>query len=149
MLLRIANINDASKIAENNVMLAFESENISIDYSEVLAGVKTLIQNAEKGFYLAAEKDNEIVGQIMVTYEWSDWHNRQIWWLQSVYVKERWRGQGVFKKLFEKIRDLALKNDVCILRLYVHDKNIRAMASYDHVGMQKMPYSFYQMFLSA
>ena len=73
MLIRKAISKDAEKIARNNVLLAKESENTDIEYEKTLEGVKSLINDEMKGFYLVAEENGEIIGQVMVTYEWSDW----------------------------------------------------------------------------
>jgi len=73
MLIRKAISKDAEKIARNNVLLAKESENTDIEYEKTLEGVKSLINDEMKGFYLVAEENGEVIGQVMVTYEWSDW----------------------------------------------------------------------------
>lgn len=91
MLIRFARIDDAEKIAKNNVALAIESEGAKIDYEITFEGVKEVIKDENKGFYIVAEENGEIIGQLMVTYEWSDWKAEMIWWLQSIYVKPEWR----------------------------------------------------------
>jgi len=97
MQIRKASLDDAEKIAKNNVMLALESENMEIEYETTLEGIKTLIKNDEKGFYIVAEDGGSIIGQLMVTYEWSDWRGEDIWWLQSIYVNKEWRRKGVMR----------------------------------------------------
>ena len=123
MKIRYANCNDAEKITSNNVFLARESEKLTIEYKTVFAGVKALLSDQTKGFYLVAEEDNNIIGQMMITFEWSDWYNKNVWWLQSVYVDESWRRKGVFRQLFEAIKKTARKNNVDVLRLYVYNSN--------------------------
>jgi GNAT superfamily N-acetyltransferase len=149
MIVRYADISDAEMITRNNVLLAKESENVSVDYVTVSKGVKALLSDKTKGFYIIAEEANTIIGQMMVTFEWSDWYNKNIWWLQSVYVVRSWRKKGVFKKLFGDISMIARKNNVDVLRLYVYDKNSKAKEVYSTIGMKKKPYTIYQKLLKS
>ena len=148
MLIRKASLEDAEDIAKNNVKLALESENTSICYEKTLKGVRTVIEDRGKGFYLVAEEDDSIIGQLMVTYEWSDWRGAEIWWLQSIYVSEKWRRKGVMKKLLEEVKKMALENGVCELRLYVHHDNKNAIMAYEKTGMVRLPYYIFSENLS-
>ena len=112
--IRQACLSDASIIAEFNVRMALETEQRRLDLARVHAGVTALLTDPTKGLYFlaeAAEASSEhptsVAGQLLITYEWSDWRNGNFWWLQSVYVAESFRGQGVFRALFNHIRDLA------------------------------------------
>ncbi len=147
MLVRNAVINDVDVIATKGVLLAQESENIAISYEKVFAGVTSLIQDEHKGFYLVVEDNEKIIGQLMITYEWSDWSNKPIWWIQSVYVDKRFRKQGVFTSLLKEIKKRAADHDVDILRLYVHNDNEMAIKTYEKIGMDKKHYCFYQLSL--
>ena len=145
MEIRYANFDDAEKITKNNVLLAIESEKLTIEYKTVSAGVKALLSDQTKGFYLVAKEDNIIIGQMMITFEWSDWHNKNVWWLQSVYIDKSWRRKGVFTQLFEAIKKTARKNNVDVLRLYVYNSNSKAKETYMVSGMQEKAYSIYQI----
>ncbi|MBM4249916.1 MAG: GNAT family N-acetyltransferase [Euryarchaeota archaeon] len=145
MRIRNAGLEDAETVARFNVLLAKESEGEELEYRTVLKGVRTLLLDERKGFYLVALEKGEIVGQVMVTYEWSDWRNRNIWWIQSVYVTKPWRRRGVFRDLFEELWVRAAKEGVGLLRLYVHGANRRALEVYRRLGMEKTPYSVHQM----
>jgi len=147
MKIRNAVLTDSNIIAENNLMLAKESEGKNIDYKTVLEGVKNVINDRQKGFYLVAEENKGIIGQMMITYEWSDWQNKNIWWFQSVYINKSWRKKGVFKQLFKTIKERALENNVDTLRLYVHSNNIEAKQVYHQVKLIKKSYDFYQITL--
>jgi GNAT superfamily N-acetyltransferase len=147
MKIRNAILKDSKSIAENNLLLAKESEDINIEYKTVLEGVKNIITDKQKGIYLIAEENNKIIGQIMITYEWSDWQNKNIWWLQSIYIPKSWRKKGVFKKLLKTIKERAIKNKVDTLRLYVYSNNINAKKVYNQVKMIKKSYDFYQIIL--
>ncbi len=88
----------------------------------------------------------EVVGQVMITYEWSDWRNGNIWWIQSVYVKQEFRRAGVFRALFHYLRNQAQqREDVCSLRLYVHAENTRAHQSYERLGMALTQYEVFEL----
>jgi GNAT superfamily N-acetyltransferase len=148
MKIRNAILKDSESISENNLLLAKESEDKNIDYMTVLEGVKKIVNDKHKGIYIVAEENNEIIGQIMITYEWSDWQNKNIWWLQSIYVHKFWRKKGVFKKLLKTIKEKAIENKVDTLRLYVYSNNINAKKVYSQVKMIKKSYDFYQIKLN-
>ena len=140
-----AELSDAEAIAKNNVLLAKESENVEISYEKTLDGVKSVISDPSKGFYLVAKEDNYIIGQLMITFEWSDWHNKNMWWIQSVYVNKNYRKMGIFKKLLNRAKELAKENNVNVLKLYVHDKNHNAIKAYNKLKMKEKPYIIYQL----
>ena len=140
MHVRLATSDDAAVIASHNVALANESEGYSLDQDTALEGVTMLLQQAEKGFYMVAEDGDVLIGQVMITFEWSDWRARDIWWLQSIYVKPQWRRKGVMRALISAVSRLAAKQHVHELRLYVHMDNDAAIQAYRHMQMQKLTY---------
>ena len=140
MKIRTAKIGDAEAIAAQNISLAKESENIVLKPETVLEGVKALLSDKKKGFYLVAEENDTIVGQLMITVEWSDWRNKPIWWVQSVYVQKEWRKKGVFTQLLDYIRQKARKQGVAFLRLYAHKNNRPALQVYEKIGWKQEPY---------
>jgi GNAT superfamily N-acetyltransferase len=90
--------------------------------------------------------DTQVVGQLMITYEWSDWRNGTIWWLQSVYVKQEFRRQGVFRLLFNHVQNLARADKtVCGIRLYMHVDNSQARKSYLQLGMKHTHYEVFEL----
>ena len=113
-------------------------------------GVVALLSRPARGTYFVAEtgetKARKVVGQLLITYEWSDWRNGNLWWIQSVYVKEEFRAQGVFKALFGHLENLARTSDeVAGLRLYMHADNERARKTYERVGMMHSQYEVFEM----
>ena len=143
--IRDANASDAEIIADYNARLALESEGMRLDPGLVGPGVRTLLRDASKGRYWMAEADGRVVGQIMVTYEWSDWRNGMIWWIQSVYVHGDYRRTGVFSALYRHVESLARKDpDVCGIRLYVEHENERAQRTYQSLGMKMTDYRVMQ-----
>jgi GNAT superfamily N-acetyltransferase len=143
MKIRCATIQDAEVITTQNIALAKESENLDIPKQMVSAGVKALIADRNKGFYLVAEQNNNIIGQVMITVEWSDWRNKPIWWVQSVYVQKEWRKKKVLTQLFTVLQKQARSNGVAMLRLYVHHNNTSALQAYEKLGWKQEPYKVY------
>jgi GNAT superfamily N-acetyltransferase len=144
--IRVATQADAAAIVRFNTLLADETEQVALDQNRLGKGVEALLSDPTKGIYFLAERDNAVVGQLMITYEWSDWRNGVFWWIQSVYVEKNSRGTGVFKDLFEHIHTLAkASSDVCGLRLYVDNKNARAKQTYERLAMHCSHYEMYEM----
>lgn len=145
MNIRTATLKDIEQITQNNIHLAQESEHKKISYQQTKNGITTIINDPTKGFYLVIEHHNTIIAQLMITYEWSDWTNQNIWWLQSLYIKPEHRHHGHFNTLLEEIKKRAQKYHVSILRLYVHQTNTNAIQAYKHLKMEKKPYDIYQL----
>ena len=143
--LRRAVPTDAPVIAQYNAAMALETEHKHLDPDLLLAGVNGLFADAARGFYLVAEQNGAVVGQLMITFEWSDWRNGVFWWIQSVYVREEVRGQGVFRLLYDHASALAREaGTVCGLRLYVEKENLRAKEVYRKLGMHATDYELWE-----
>jgi len=141
--IRLAGPLDVSIIAEFNAAMAKETEGIELDRERLQKGVGALFADPSKGLYYIAESNGKINGQLMITYEWSDWRNATFWWIQSVYVCPKYRQQGIFRALFRYIETIAeTRGDVCGVRLYVEKENDRAQQTYEALGMR---YSHYEM----
>ncbi len=133
---------DDGVIAAFNAAMAVETEGKTLHEPTVRAGVRAALADPAKGFYLLAERDGEVVGQLMVTTEWSDWRNGWYWWIQSVYVTPEARGAGVFRELFDHLKTRATADPTVIgLRLYVEHDNARAKGVYAALGLTAEPYS--------
>ena len=147
--IRDATPSDAEIIAEFNANLALESEGMRLDPGLVGPGVDALLGDRSRGRYWVAESDGRIVGQIMVTYEWSDWRNGMIWWIQSVYVHGDYRRSGVFSALYRHVETLAKQDpQVCGIRLYMEHENARAQRTYESLGMNMTDYRVMQSMFS-
>jgi len=132
---------DGPTIAAYNSKMAEETEGRALDPDIIGPGVAALLADASKGRYWVAEIDGNIVGQLMVTYEWSDWRNGTLWWIQSVYVQPDFRREGVFRALYSHVESLAVAEpDVRGLRLYVEHNNKRAQQTYQALGMVNPSY---------
>ena len=147
--IREAELTDTAIIADFNARMALETEQRSLDIERVRKGVDALLSDPAKGAYYIAETEADgattIGGQLLITYEWSDWRNGNFWWIQSVYVEEKFRGQGIFRALFNHVDQLAkARNDVCGLRLYVDAHNHSARKTYERLGMKRTNYELFE-----
>ena len=146
MTIRSAQPQDSATIAEFNAAMALETEHLVLETDRVLAGVEAVLSDPSKGFYLVAESGGGVVGQLMVTFEWSDWRNGVFWWIQSVYVQPDSRGQGVYKALYADTQSRAAEaGNVCGIRLYVEHENRRAQQTYERLGMNNTAYYLYEV----
>ena len=143
--IRRATINDVSIIAEYNYNLAFETEDKKLDIDVLTRGVKSLIEDESKGVYYLCEIDGKVVGQIMYTFEWSDWRNKTFLWVQSVYVDKEYRQKGVFKSLYNYVKSFCDNDDsIGGIRLYVEKQNKNAQSTYKSLGMIECEYDMYE-----
>ncbi len=132
---------DAPAIASNNRATALETEDWGLDAAVAMAGARAVLDEPSRGFYLVADAGGAVVGQCMVTREWSDWRNGEFWWIQSVYVKPGYRRRGIFRRLYRAVEEMAEERaDVTGLRLYVEASNATARAAYGRLGMHPAPY---------
>ena len=142
---RIAIAADAAVLAEFNRAMAFETESRSLASELLRPAVETVLRDSRHGFYVVAEAQGEIVGSLLVTYEWSDWRNGRFWWIQSVYVRPARRRQGVYRALHRFVRERArAEGGVVGIRLYVERDNVGAQRTYTAIGMQETPYRIYE-----
>ena len=145
MNIRIATLNDAPLLVDFNQEMALETEGKQLDAVTLTEGVRAVFSDPNKGFYVVAEDDGALVGGLLVTFEWSDWRNRWFWWIQSVYIVPEARGRGVYRQLYEHVKNAAAKHaNVCGFRLYVERENVRAQRVYEKVGMENSIYYMYE-----
>lgn len=135
---------DVSILAGFQLRMAEETEGLQLEEELVAEGVLQLLRDRSKGFYLVAENENEdLVGCLIITYEWSDWRNGWIWWIGSLYVEKTFRRQGIFRLLLDRIIELSREQNVRALRLYMDEQNEQARAAYLRSGFK---FSNYQVF---
>jgi ribosomal protein S18 acetylase RimI-like enzyme len=143
--IRLATPADAAALIEFNSAMALETEDKELLPEVIGAGVHSLLANAASGFYVVAERDDRVVGSLLITKEWSDWRNGSFWWIQSVYVRPEWRRRGVYKRLYRHVQELAAADPaVCGFRLYVERENARAQATYGALGMKQTRYLVFE-----
>jgi len=147
-IVRPARAGDLESLVAGNVAMAEETERVRLDLNTLRLGIGALLDEQAPGRYWVAELDGRAVGQLMITFEWSDWRNRMVWWIQSVYVVPDARGRGVFRALYDALRREAQAAGAGGLRLYVDTTNTRAQAVYRALGMNGDHYRvFEEMFV--
>ncbi len=144
MIIRRAVSADLETIVGFNARLALESEGVQLDLERLRLGVTGMLGDDSRGLYLVAESDGVAVGQLGLTFEWSDWRNGTFWWLQSVYVVPGSRRTGVLKALYARVLELASEHGVCGVRLYVERENHPAKAAYQQLGLAPAVFEMYE-----
>lgn len=144
MRIRLATSADATVLVEFNAAMALETEGKNLLPEVIGAGVRGLLDNPVAGFYVLAETER-VVAALMITKEWSDWRNGSFWWIQSVYVRPEARRQGVYRRLYRHVQEMAAKDpQVCGFRLYVERENSAAQAAYAALGMKETRYCVFE-----
>jgi GNAT superfamily N-acetyltransferase len=139
--IRPADPADAPVIVEFNRLLALETEGKVLDIATLSRGVAACLADPMKGLYYLAETKGEAIGQIGLTYEFSDWRDGWFWWIQSVYVAKEFRRQGVFRRLYDHVHQAARSDATAVgLRLYVERSNHIAKQTYLRLGMRESEY---------
>jgi GNAT superfamily N-acetyltransferase len=141
---RAAAIEDLEALVAGNLALAEETERVRLEVDTLRQGIRALLESRAPGRYWVAELEGRVVGQLLITYEWSDWRNCMVWWIQSVYVAPDARGRGVLRTLYDAARREALAAGSGGLRLYVDTTNIRAQAAYAALGMNGGHYRVFE-----
>lgn len=125
--------------------LALESESIRLNAETLRKGIMAMFADPAKGIYYIVKEEGQAIGCHMITYEWSDWRNGMVWWLQSVYVTETHRKKGIFKMMYDNLINIIKKDPQLIgLRLYVDKSNERALQVYKAMGMDGSHYTVYE-----
>jgi GNAT superfamily N-acetyltransferase len=146
LLFRLAKESDLECLVEFNYRMAAETEDRELDRKCLRQGVLSTLNDISKGFYLIAEHDIAgVIASLMITKEWSDWRNGHFWWVQSVFVKKDYRGKGVYRRLYEDVKDRAKEDGCCCgLRLYVEKENLIAQRAYFALGMKETYYKLFE-----
>jgi GNAT superfamily N-acetyltransferase len=144
MQIRPGTLDDLDTIVANNLAMALETENLALAPGVLRPGVEAVLAGRVDAFYRLAEESGSVIGQLMITREWSDWRNAFVWWIQSVYVPPGARGRGVYKALYEHARTEAAAAGAAGLRLYVDLRNARARAVYERLGMRGDHYQVFE-----
>lgn len=142
---REARLPDVSTIVGFQIAMARETEDLDLDREVCTRGVQAVFEDASRGRYFLAESDGAVVASLMITYEWSDWRNGNVWWIQSVYVVPGFRQQRVYAGLYEHVRQMVQADDSLRgIRLYVDRRNVRAQEVYTRLGMNGEHYQVFE-----
>src|SRR5512133_1323571 len=103
--IRRATTEDADAIIDFQQAMAWETEQMTLNPETLRSGVTSVFRNVVCGQYWVAEDDGIVIASLLITYEWSDWRNANVWWFQSVYVLPGWRRKGIFRAMYRRVRD--------------------------------------------
>lgn len=140
---RGAGPHDARTIIEFQQAMARETEEVELDLQTVTRGVQAVFDDPARGRYFVADAGGRVVASLLITYEWSDWRNGVVWWIQSVYVDPEFRGRGVYAGLYAHVK-AAAGASVRGIRLYVDRRNTRAQEVYRRLGMDGEHYLVFE-----
>jgi GNAT superfamily N-acetyltransferase len=145
LLIREARRDDAAAIIEFQLAMARETEELTLDRDVLTRGVAALFDTPSLGRYYVAESDGRVIASLLITYEWSDWRNGMVWWIQSVYTVPEFRRRGVYAALYTHIRaQVEPDPHVRGIRLYVDTRNTDAQKVYARLGMEGEHYKVFE-----
>jgi len=136
---------DVATIADFQVAMALETEELDLDREVCTRGVLAVFDDPSRGRYFLAESGGAVIASLMITYEWSDWRNGNVWWIQSVYVRPEFRRQRVYAGLYEHVKRLVeADGSLRGIRLYVDRRNASAQDVYAKLGMNGEHYQVFE-----
>jgi ribosomal protein S18 acetylase RimI-like enzyme len=142
--IRKATPEDAPAIIAFQKSMALETEGLELKSELINNGVMAVFRDSSKGEYYVAEENGAVVAALMITFEWSDWRNANIWWFQSVYVIPEYRRMGIFRMMYEHVKKEGIARGIAGLRLYVESENTRAQKTYEAMGMDGAHYRTFE-----
>ncbi len=145
MIIRKADTPDIPALAACQVAMAKESEGMVLDLATVTCGIGAIVDDPGKGTYYLAFDIDKLAGMLLITREWSDWRNKWVFWIQSVYTLPAYRRKGIYTALYRYIQEMVLRSpDVCGIRLYADKNNVRAITTYRLLGMSDEHYATFE-----
>jgi GNAT superfamily N-acetyltransferase len=145
MIVRKATIEDAALIANFQMAMALETEQLILEPGIVDSGVKAVFEDPNRGNYYVAENNGEVIGSLLTTFEWSDWRNGTVLWIQSVYVLPQYRRHGAYRSMYGHLQELVLKDSSLRgIRLYADISNTPAHLTYLKMGMNADHYQTFE-----
>jgi GNAT superfamily N-acetyltransferase len=143
--IRKAVISEIETIVDFQVKMALETESYNLDIDTVTKGITAVFNDKTKGVYYVTEENNKVIGLLLITFEWSDWRNGYVWWIQSVYVLPEMRGKKIFSEMYSHIKENVMGDfEIKGLRLYVDNTNKNAQKVYNAMGMNGEHYSIFE-----
>ena len=142
--IRKATPGDAPAIISFQQAMAKETEGMELKTEIITEGVMAVFSDSTKGQYYVTEDQDSVVASLMITFEWSDWRNANIWWFQSVYVIPEYRRNGIFRLMYDHIKKEGIECGIAGLRLYVESANVRAQKTYEAMGMNGSHYRTFE-----
>lgn len=145
MIIRKAIEKDITDIVGFQQKMAQETEGITLDEFLVSRGVEHVFKDPSRGFYLVVENQDTLIASMLLTPEWSDWRNALFLWIQSLYVIPEFRKKGIFRKMYDHVKEMVENTDEYAgLKLYVDEDNKPAQKAYLQVGMKASHYHLFE-----
>jgi ribosomal protein S18 acetylase RimI-like enzyme len=136
-----AKLADLEKLVSFAILEAKEAEGIDLSPGNVRRGILAALENDTFGMYwVLARENDEVIGNVSVIREWSNWSGGYYWWIQSLFIQPEFRGVGLMQKLIDTVKEEAQKGGGLDLRLYVHSTNTRAIKAYRKSGFLESDY---------
>jgi GNAT superfamily N-acetyltransferase len=145
MEIRKAEQTDIQQLIDFQLAMALETEQIKLDRTTLEKGVSAVFEDRSRGQYYVAIYKNYLIASLLITYEWSDWRNGTVLWIQSVYVLPEFRRQGVYKLMYSHIQNKVNSDSSLFgIRLYADIANIIAHKAYLKLGMNDHHYKTFE-----
>lgn len=144
ILIRTATEQDLETMVQFMISMAMETESLKLEAKILRPGIKAALADEQKGIYYIAELDGKVAGSLMTTFEWSDWRNAWVLWVQSVYTHPDFRGKGIYNALYQNLIKKVEAGEYAGIRLYVDKTNVNAQKVYEKLGMNGEHYHFYE-----
>jgi GNAT superfamily N-acetyltransferase len=136
---------DCDTIVRFQEEMAWATERCKLDHDTVQRGVEAVLDNEALGVYYVAVLENEVIGSLLTTYEWSDWRNGTVLWIQSVYINPAFRKRGIYGALYNHIKSMVIQDETLKgIRLYVDESNRTAHEVYKRLGMNGDHYRVFE-----
>lgn len=145
IIVRVGCSSDLEFMISCQQKMAFETEKLELSEVTLRLGIQAVLADSSKGCYYVAEVDGQCIAMLLTTYEWSDWRNSKVLWIQSVYVAQAYRGRGVYKRMYHFIQNKVNgSSDFSGIRLYVDHHNVVAKEVYQKLGMNNQHYALFE-----
>jgi len=143
---RKATLTDLERLVSFAVAEANEAEGLPKTHERVQEGINTALCDDSVAIYWVLEQGGaEVIGNVSVVKEWSNWNAGYYWWIQSIYLLPGFRGRGLMQKLIQTVKQAARKEKALDLRLYVHKSNKRAIRAYRKTGFSDSEYKIMRL----
>ncbi len=144
--IRRSKLADLEKLVSFAILEAKEAEGIDLSPGNVRRGILAALENDTLGRYWVLVRENdEVIGNVSVIREWSNWNGGYYWWIQSLFIQPEFRGVGLVQKLIDTVKEEAQRGGGIELRLYVHSTNTRAIKAYRKSGFSESDYRIMRM----
>jgi len=145
-VVRRADLGDLGQLVEFTISEAREAEGVSKEPEKAREGIRAALEDESFALYWVVQsEDNEILGNVSVIKEWSNWSAGYFWWIQSMFIKPEYRGRGLLEMLIQTVRESARQSNALEVRLYVHKDNARAIKAYKKTGFVDSDYRIMRM----